>query len=63
MSAQKKFKDNYPLEKEAAKKKSSNLEDKRMVEAYIKKISKMLEEPTNQKKAAEIISQLINQKK
>ncbi len=58
MGAAKKFKDDYPQEK----KKQNPLEDKRMVEAYLKKISELLEEPEKQKKAAQIISNLINNK-
>ena len=65
MSTAKKFKDDYPSEKEEPKHNpTQNLEDKRLIEAYLKKISQLLEDdPTMQKKAAQIISQLINSSK
>ncbi len=67
MSAQKKFKNNYPLEskKPAAKKPGevSNIEDKKLIKAYLEKIGKLLEDPEKQKKAADILTQLINNKK
>lgn len=57
MGAAKKFKDNYPQEKDRT---TSNLEDKKMIEAYQQKIVKMLEDPEMQKKAALILQELIN---
>jgi hypothetical protein len=68
MSAAKKFKDYYPTEKELAveeiTQKTQNIEDKRQIEAHLKNISKLLEDdPEMQKKAALIISQLINSSK
>lgn len=54
MGAKRKFKDDYP---EDSKK------EKAEIKAYLDKISKLLEDPENQKKAAEILSQLINNKK
>jgi len=65
MGTAKKFKDDYPLEKEEQKSNlTQNLEDKRLIEAYQKKIAKLLQDdPSMQKKAAQIISQLINSSK
>ena len=65
MGTAKKFKDDYPSEREEHKHNpTQNLEDKRLIEAYLKKISQLLEDdPTMQKKAAQIISQLINSSK
>lgn len=56
MGAQRKFKGTYPKE-------TQNQEDKRQIQAYLEKIQKLLKTPENQKKAAEILSRLINQKK
>jgi hypothetical protein len=65
MGAKKKFKDDYPSDKEEPKANpEQNLEDKRLIEAYQKKISELLQDdPNMQKKAALIISQLINSSK
>jgi CRISPR/Cas system-associated exonuclease Cas4 (RecB family) len=61
MGAVKRFKDDYPTESEN-KPVQNNLEDKRMIEAYLKKIDELLNDPEKQKKAAQIISNLINNK-
>jgi len=61
MGAKKKYKNHYPLDNGPQKTSSSN-EDKLHIEAYIKRIEEMLKDPKNQKKAAEILSQLINKK-
>lgn len=53
MGAKQKFKDHYPSE-------DQNKRDKEEIKAYLEKISTMLQDPKNQKKAAQIISQLIN---
>lgn len=53
MGAKQKFKDHYPNE-------DQNKRDKEEIKAYLEKISTMLQDPKNQKKAAQIISQLIN---
>lgn len=66
MGSAKKFQNNYPAEKETSQHSNElqNLEDKRLIEAYQKKIAKLLEDdPSAQKKAALIISQLINSSK
>lgn len=64
MGAQKKFKNNYPSEEKVQEKTSSdNLADKRLIEAYIKKIQKLMQEdPEMQKKAALILEQMIKNK-
>lgn len=62
MGAVKKFKDNYPKENKAAEKQDS-IKDKQMIEAYLKRIEELMKDPEKQKKAAQIISQLINSKK
>lgn len=66
MGSAKKFHNNYPAEQESNQQSNElqNLEDKRLIEAYLKKIARLLEdEPAAQKKAAQIISQLINSSK
>jgi len=64
MGAKKKFQDDYPLESTSKRPKTNLLDDKRMIKAYVNRISKMLEDdPEMEKKAALIISQLINGKK
>jgi hypothetical protein len=60
MGAIKRFKDDYP--KESGKPVQNNLEDKRQIEAYLKRIDELLKDPDKQKKAAQIISNLINNK-
>lgn len=60
MGAQRKFKDNYPKELRTEQK---NQDDKRLIKAYTEKIAKLLEDPKNQKKAAEILRQMINNSK
>ncbi|MAX67941.1 MAG: hypothetical protein QF441_16930 [Bacteriovoracaceae bacterium] len=60
MGAKKKYKNFYPQEKG---KNPSSQQDKQMIDVYQKKISELLKDPAKQKKAAEILSQLINQKK
>lgn len=62
MGALKRFKDDYPSEKETTPS-HNNLEDKRLIEAYLKRIDELLKDPEKQKKAALIISNLINNKK
>ncbi len=61
MGALKKYKKNFPLEDQT--KKSSQNADKKAIDAYIKKIEDLMNDPEKQKKAALIISQLINSKK
>jgi hypothetical protein len=63
MGALKKFKDNYPKEKEKKPIKTDNSKDKQEIAIYISKIQEKLKNPTAQKKAADILSQLINKKK
>ena len=63
MSSAKKFKDHYPREAEKASQKDTASQDKAVIQAYLKKIQELLKDPKNQKKSAEIISQLINSKK
>jgi hypothetical protein len=62
MGAQKKFKNDYPAESETQQSSpQDNLEDKRLIEAYIKKIQKLMQEdPEMQKKAALILEKMIN---
>jgi hypothetical protein len=61
MGAVKKFKDDYPKEKPQSQP-SNPLEDKRLIEAYIKKIDELLKDPTKQQKAAQILNYMINKK-
>ena len=59
MGAQKKFKHHYPKEQKT----EDNHEKKRLIEAYIKKIQKLMQEdPEMQKKAALILEKMINKK-
>lgn len=65
---EKKFKDNYPTDKKntvrSESKQQNTLQDKRSIEAYLKKISELLQnDPNMQKKAALILENMINQKK
>ena len=57
MSAQKKFKDNYPTDPKITR---NNAKDKLEIKTYLEKLAKLLESPENQEKAANIISQMIN---
>ena len=57
MANQRKFKDFYPAEEK------SNEEMKKEIQTCIVRINKLLEEPEKQKKAAEILSHLINNSK
>ncbi|MBC74669.1 MAG: hypothetical protein CME64_01515 [Halobacteriovoraceae bacterium] len=62
MSAAKKFRDNYPKEK--SKDDTQNQRDKAAILAYKDKIEDLLcKDPKMQKKAADIISKLINSNK
>lgn len=67
MGALKKYKDHYPTEAkkvaEVQDTKKSSQKDKQVIDAYLNKINDLLESPEKQKKAALIISQLINSKK
>lgn len=63
MGAQKKFQNNYPLEDNKRTQGKETIEDKKLIQAYIKKIGDLLKDPKSQKKAAEILSQMINSKK
>lgn len=64
MGALKKFKDNYPKEKEKKPtNKTDHSKDKQEIAIYISKIQEKLKDPTAQKKAADILSQLINKTK
>ena len=54
----KKLQDLYAEDKDL-----SPAEQKRMIQVYLDKIAKLLEDPKKQKQAAEIISQLINNQK
>jgi|SaaInlStandDraft_5_1057022.scaffolds.fasta_scaffold40965_2 hypothetical protein len=59
MGAHKKFKQRYLAEEQQP----SDKEDKKLIHAYLEKIAKLLEDQNKQKKAAQIISQMINSKK
>ncbi len=61
MSGAKRFKDDYPAEKLTKKPEQSNpIADKHEIEAYLKRISELMNDPQKQKKAALIIEQMIN---
>jgi hypothetical protein len=65
MAALKKFRDNYPKDDSSPKKKQGRVDresQKRDILAYTAKINELLKDPQAQKKAAEILSQLINSK-
>ena len=61
MGASRKFKDDYPSDETSHKNK--NAEDKLAIQTYLNKISKLLEDPQNQKKAADLLEKMINKKK
>ena len=61
MGAAKKYKHIY-TQGAPKKDESSNHDDKKMIEAYIKKIEQMLQDPKMQKKASLILENLINKK-
>lgn len=65
MGTAKKYKNHYPSDKDNEQQREENtLDDKRQIEAYLQKISQLLkDDPEMQKKAALIISQLINSSK
>lgn len=60
MGAAKKFEDLYAKDEKSSHKDQMN--DKKMIEAYISRINELLESPDKQKKAAQIISNIINKK-
>lgn len=60
MGHAKKFQNNYP--KESVTKKQDIESQKKEIKIYISKINELLKDSDGQKKAAEIISQLINSK-
>lgn len=65
MSSARKFTDNYPKEsdkQESSPSKEDIVLQKKEIEVYIRKIGEILKESEGQKKAAEILSQLINSK-
>lgn len=57
MSAAKKFKNYYPKD---TSKSDKHQMDKKLINDYVDKIAKLLQNPENQKKAAEILRQMIN---
>ncbi|MBD65338.1 MAG: hypothetical protein CME62_09025 [Halobacteriovoraceae bacterium] len=64
MGAQKKFQNHYPVENKQTESEAENtLQDKREIEAYLKKISGLLErDPELQKKAALLISEMMKKR-
>ncbi len=58
MGTAKKFKDNYPQDKKDSDK-VDNAALRKEIDAYIDKIQDLLKEPEKQKKAAQIIANLL----
>lgn len=59
MGAQKKFKNMYPKEQSKPDASVDNIKNKQEIEAYIKKIEQMMQDPKMQKKAALILEKMI----
>lgn len=62
MGAQQKFKNDYPSETQEVAEVQDVKEQKKHIDAYLKRINELLDDPEKQKKAALIINQLINSK-